>query len=128
MRRDQTILLVEDENSVLIAGRALLERLDYTVMTATNGDEALRIYQHHQNEIALVLTDVRMPEMDGHELYAALRRINPAVKALFMSAYHLEDWTTDPRMAGLKGVVQKPFGLDSLGRAVRRALDEERTV
>ena len=125
MRRDQTILLVEDENSVLIAGRVLLERLAYTVMTATNGDEALRIYQQHQNEIALVLTDVRMPEMDGHELYAALKRINPEVKALLMSAHHVEDWTTDPQMAGLKGVLQKPFGLDSLGRAVRQALEKE---
>ena len=118
-------MLVEDENSVLIAGRVLLERLAYTVMTATNGDEALRIYQQHQNEIALVLTDVRMPEMDGHELYAALRRINPEVKALLMSAHHVEDWTTDPQMAGLKGVLQKPFGLDSLGRAVRQALEKE---
>jgi len=96
VRRGQTILLVEDEYSVLIAGRALLERLDYTVMTATNGSDALGVYQCHQDEIALVLSDVRMPEMDGPELYAALRRINPAVKALLMSAHHVEDWTTDP--------------------------------
>jgi DNA-binding NtrC family response regulator len=125
MRRDQTILLVEDENPVLIAGRALLERLDYAVMTATDGSEALHIYQRHQNEIDLVLTDVRMPEMGGHELYVALKRINPAVKALLMSAHHVEDRMTDPQMAGLKGVLQKPFSLDSLGRAVRRALEEE---
>lgn len=126
MKRDQTILLVEDDGSVLVAGRALLERLDYTVMTATDGNEALQIYQRHQNEIALVLTDVRMPEMDGHELYAALKRIDPGVKALLMSAYRGEDWATDPQMAGLKGVLQKPFSLDSLGRAVRQALGEEK--
>lgn len=121
MSGTQTILLVEDDNSVLIAGRAILKRLGYIVLIATSGNEALQIYQDNQNEITLVLTDVRMPEMDGLELYKALARINPTVKVLLMSAYDFPDLLAN----GLKGFVKKPFSFDSLGQAVRQALNEQ---
>ncbi|OGG44674.1 MAG: hypothetical protein A3F84_11550 [Candidatus Handelsmanbacteria bacterium RIFCSPLOWO2_12_FULL_64_10] len=120
----ETLLLVEDEDLVLTAGREILERLGYTVLTAKDGEEALRVYRAHRGEIALVLTDMVMPKMGGQELYEALRQMDAGVKALLMSGYSLKEKVADLRAQGLKGFVQKPFGFAKLGQAVRKALDE----
>jgi CheY-like chemotaxis protein len=101
-----------------------LERGGYTVLTSTNGEEAIEVYRAHQDEIALVLTDTVMPKMGGEELYEALRQINPAVKALLMSGYSLRQDVADLRAKGLKGFVQKPLDFYKLGLAVRKVLDE----
>lgn len=121
----ETILLVEDSESMLDVGQGMLAKLGYTVLTATDGEDALRIYRAHQDEIALVLTDMIMPKMDGQELYETLAQTDPAVKVLMMSGYSLKEEVADLRAKGLKGFVQKPFDFNQLGRVVRQALDEQ---
>jgi len=120
----ETLLLVEDDAEVLATGRAMLEGLGYTVLTAANGVEAIEVYRAHRDGVAAVLTDMMMPKMGGLALYRALVEINPAVKALMMSGYSLETIADDPRARGLKGFVEKPLDTHKLGQAVRRALDE----
>lgn len=119
----ETILLVEDSAWLLTVGRKMLEELGYTVRSASNGEEALQIYRAHQDEVALVLTDLVMPKIGGQELYEMLRQINPTVRALLMSGYGLEETVADLRAKGAKGFVQKPFDLNDLSDAVRQALD-----
>ncbi len=120
----ETLLLVEDDSTVLETGRAMLESLGYTVLTATNGEEGLEVYKSHQDEVALVLTDMTMPEMSGDELYEAITtRVNPDVRVLLVSGYSARKKVSVLRDQGLKGIVQKPFDLQEIAKAVRDAID-----
>ncbi|OGG45199.1 MAG: hypothetical protein A3F84_09405 [Candidatus Handelsmanbacteria bacterium RIFCSPLOWO2_12_FULL_64_10] len=120
----ETLLLVEDDPTVLATGRAMLERLGYTVLTAADGEEALGVYRARRGEVALVLTDMVMPRMGGEELYEALVEVEPGVKVALMSGYSLKQDLSDLWAKGLKGFVQKPLDLYQLGKVVRQALDE----
>ena len=121
-KRRHQILLVEDELSVRVIARRILESAGYAVVEAANGVEALRQIEPHPDAFALVLTDLVMPEMGGRELAHRLRALRPAPRVLFMSGY-MEDATLrrGPRdRAGL--FLQKPFTTDSLTRKVSEAL------
>lgn len=118
------LLLVDDEDMVLAAGRVILEKLGYTVLTARDGDEALQVYRDRQDEIALVVTDTVMPKMGGGKLYATLAEINPSVKVLLMSGYGLKEKEADLLVSNVRGFIEKPLDFCKLGHVVRRALDE----
>jgi len=120
----ENLLFVEDEPMVLRAGRAMLESLGYTVLTAKDGEEGLKAYLAHWDEVALVLTDMVMPRMGGRELCEALTRINPEVKIVLVSGYSLNQSLDDLRASGFRGFVHKPFRVDDLARTVREVLDE----
>ena len=117
------LLFVEDEPMVLGAGRAMLESLGYTVLTAKDGEEGLKTYLAHWDEISLVLTDMVMPRMGGRDLHEALTRVNPEVKVVLVSGYSMNQSLDELMSAGFKGFVHKPFRADNLARAVREALD-----
>jgi two-component system cell cycle sensor histidine kinase/response regulator CckA len=86
----ETILLVEDEPRVRSLTRRMLECGGYTVLEAPRGVAALRIVGEHGDQLALVLTDVVMPEMDARRLLERLRIPRPALPALRMSGYSAE--------------------------------------
>lgn len=116
-----TILLVEDEPKVLEVTRDMLEALGFRVLATTSPAEALRLYETHRPEIALVLSDTVMPGMSGPELLAALRARDPDVRCVLMSGYPLGD----ARGLGARVDVpwiQKPFRRDDLAQAIRQAL------
>jgi PAS domain S-box-containing protein len=124
-RGSETLLLVEDQEAVLTVCQRMLAELGYTVLTATNGVEAFKIYAPRQDEIALVISDMVMPKMGGQELYEILAQVNPQVKMLLMSGYSgLGEQVAEWRRKGLKGFVQKPIDFKRLGQLVRQALDE----
>ena len=85
--RGETILLVEDDESILRLGRKMLESLGYKIFTAGTPGEAIELAKKHADEINLLLTDVVMPEMNGRELSEHLQTQNPGLKVLFMSGY-----------------------------------------
>ena len=119
----ETILVVEDENTVRRLALRILAGLGYQTLEARNGDEALSVYEQHQGRIDLVLTDVIMPRMGGPELVGRLRQKNPRLKILYMSGY-----TEDIRLDGLHvenaaSLILKPFTRDSLAAEIRRVLD-----
>ena len=76
------------------------------------------------SRVDLVLTDMKMPGMGGRELMRKLRILDPSLKGLVMTGYALEEDLQELREEGILDVVHKPFTVDSLGEAVRRALDE----
>jgi PAS domain S-box-containing protein len=119
----ETLLLVEDEATVRASVRRLLEWHGYHVIEAANGSEALRIYEENPEAIDLVLTDLVMPEMDGHELVQQLRLRNPALRVVFMSGYTERAVANDGSMPLRTGFVEKPFTVDTLMRRLREALD-----
>ena len=120
----ETILVVEDEPVVLELIRQMLERLNYQALRATNGKEALDIYTQHQDEIALVLTDMVMPgEMDGGLLFRTLKMYDSDIKVLIMSGYSLGQKEQELLSQGVAGWLQKPISMDELSRVIHEVLD-----
>jgi signal transduction histidine kinase len=120
----ETILLVEDEPVVLEVCQVMLEHLGYRVLTATNGQRALAVYTAHQHEIALVLMDMIMPVMGGVQLFHALRELQPAVKAVVMTGYPLEEKGRQLLAEGILAWIQKPLNPAQLAQTLRRVLQE----
>ncbi len=120
--RDQLLLLVEDNPTVLRITQSMLERLGYRVIVAANGREALALYQRQRSDIELVLTDVTMPEMGGLELCHALQAENPAVKVLAMTGYPLKVSFDTLLAQGFIGLLQKPFTINQVARNIAQAL------
>ena len=81
------VLLVDDEDSVRTLGARMLERIGFQVLVASDGQEALELYQVRQGEIVLVLLDLTMPYMDGEETFQQLRRFDPQVRVVMTSGY-----------------------------------------
>lgn len=122
--RGETILLVEDELDVLKTAQAMLQYLGYQVITAGNGREALAVYAKHRTKIALVLSDMVMPDMDGLALLNSLKAHNPAIKVVLMSGYPLDQEEARLLEQGVVDWFQKPLTLGLLARTINQALVE----
>ena len=120
----ETILLVEDNEQLREGGRDLLESSGYRVLTAANGRGALEVCRTVKG-IALVITDLVMPEMGGKQLMQELGRAIPALKVLALTGYAVEQSRDELKKAGFLDVVYKPFDVGMLAQVIRRALDEE---
>jgi two-component system cell cycle sensor histidine kinase/response regulator CckA len=120
----ETVLLVEDEESVRQLVRETLESKGYKVLEAENGEAALRIVSNYSDKIDMLITDVVMPGMSGRELSARLCASRPQTKVLYLSGYTEDaighEGVVDPHTVFL----QKPFTLQMLSRKVREVLGE----
>jgi len=119
----ETVLLVEDEQMVRHMARHILEASGYTVLEAASGREAVEICKAHKGPIALLLTDVVMPQMSGPRLSEEIVKICPSISVLYMSGYTdnaiVHQRVLDQGMSFL----QKPFTPDALALKVRECLD-----
>jgi PAS domain S-box-containing protein len=118
----ETILLVDDEEMIVDVSTKLLEKMGYAVLVAHNGSEALKVYQSRQNEIALVILDLIMPDMGGGEVYDRIRKINPHAKVLLSSGYSRDGQANEILKRGCDGFIQKPFTLKVLSEKLRELL------
>jgi DNA-binding NtrC family response regulator len=118
----ETILLVEDEDMVREPTKRILARNGYTVLSASNADEALQVAHRHTGTISLLLTDVVMPGRSGKDLAAELSRLKPGTRVLYMSGFNLEVVIHEGVASG-PNVIEKPFIAVDLLRAVRKVLD-----
>jgi two-component system cell cycle sensor histidine kinase/response regulator CckA len=125
MGRGETILVVEDDPVTRTALRDTLEMLDYRVLVATNGREAMRVFEQHAKELALVVSDLVMPEMGGKDLVRKLKQVDPHLKALAITGYVLGEDAQELREEGIPEIVRKPFKVSTLAEAIRRVLDAE---
>ena len=119
----ETILVVEDEASVLDLIRRTLALQGYKVLAAVTPHLAVRLCQQHPEPIHLLLTDVVMPEMDGHELSEHIQALRPNIRILFMSGYSSEVMEQHGHLPTDLHVLQKPFNAAALAQRVRAALD-----
>ncbi len=119
----ETVLLVDDEATVLSVGAQLLNRLGYTVITADSGKAALDVYGRRIDDIDLVILDMIMPRMGGSETFDRLKTLNPAVKVLLSSGYSVDGQATRILERGCNGFIQKPFSFTNLAAKIRAILD-----
>ncbi len=120
-----TILLAEDDASVRQMTRKVLEGHGYTVIEAVDGEDALRTFKANASRIQLLLLDVIMPKMNGHQVAEEVRRLAPAINVLFMSGY-----TSDLIQGGELAssgfhFISKPVSVTALLGAVRKALETQ---
>jgi signal transduction histidine kinase len=120
----ETILLVEDEAMVRRVTARLLRSQGYTVIEATNGEEALRVVEAHEDRIHLLLSDVIMPEMTGPALAHRLRARKPDIRVLYMSGYAENELAHEGLIDGETELIEKPFSHEDLFARVRITLDK----
>jgi len=121
----ETVLLVEDEDSVRRLARKILELNGYVVLEAARSDEAWRIYQGHQGPIHLMLTDIVMPGASGRELAQRVAEVQPEMKVIYMSGYTDDAIVKHGVLSANTPFLQKPFAPETLARKVREVLDQK---
>ncbi len=120
----ETVLIVDDEASVIVITRQTLQAFGYQVLTATDGADAVAVYAQHQREIAVVLTDMMMPVMDGPAMIHALTRMNPAVKIIAASGLSANANLVKVSGAGVKHFLTKPYTANTLLKTLNTILNE----
>jgi len=118
----ETILLVDDNSGVLATGIDVLEGLNYKVLTASDGREAMDVYTANIDRVALVLMDVVMPVMGGVEAAKHLRELNPELKVIFSTAYDQDSLRASDNLDS-EAVITKPFKIHDLSNLLKSKLD-----
>ncbi|MDZ7695681.1 MAG: ATP-binding protein [Deltaproteobacteria bacterium] len=124
--RGETILIVEDDVTVLYLTERILDHLGYAVLTSASPAEALTMAREYQGEINLLMTDVILPEMSGMDLAGEILKIRQNIKTMFMSGYTADIIARQGVLEKGMHFIQKPFTFDSLARKVREAMDSEK--
>ena len=119
----ETILLVDDEEFIRELGVDVLGRAGYTVLTASNGENALELYSQERTQIDLVILDLIMPGMGGSKCLEELLNIDPHARVLIASGYSPDGPTKGALDIGAKGFISKPYDTTQLLQLVRKILD-----
>ncbi len=117
----ETVLVVEDDDSVRECAVELLSSIGYEVLTAANAEEALAVAARHRGKIALMISDVVMPRMNGAKLAAALANLQPNMKVLFVSG-HSEALVRRKGVEVPAQFLQKPYSIGLLATKLRETL------
>jgi two-component system cell cycle sensor histidine kinase/response regulator CckA len=120
----ELIMVVDDEASVLDITRQTLRAFGYQVVTAEDGAQAVGVYAMRREEVAVVLTDMMMPVMEGSALIIALQRINPKVRIIAASGLNVNNSVARVTSAGVKDFLAKPYTADALLNMLKRVLSE----
>ncbi len=120
-----TVLLVDDEETVLEVSKGLLEAMGYQVLMAKDGKEAIEVYEKSWDDIDVVLLDMVMPNVGGGEAYDRMRQINPHVKVLLSSGFSIDGEASAILDRGCNGFIQKPFNAKELSEKIKKILEKE---
>ncbi len=123
-RGSGTILVVDDEQTVLQVARDLLVRFGFEVELAGDGQQALEVVERRGDDLRLVLLDMTMPRLDGEQTYAGIRRLSADLPVVLCSGYSEADATSRFKGKGLAGFLQKPFEISRLVTLLRDILGE----
>lgn len=122
MERNATVLVVEDDDTILRLATRVLERGGYKVLAAATGEEAMRLCLEATSRIALLLVDVALPDIRGPELGQSLREFQPSARILYMSGHSPDDLADVARLEHAH-FLPKPFDPDQLLRSVAAVLE-----
>jgi len=117
------ILVVDDEEIMRQTAKSILEECGYDVILAENGEEAVNIYKTQHQNIKAVLLDLVMPKMSGKQAFIELIKINKNVKTLLASGFKKDSRVESILELGVKGFIQKPYGLVKLANSMNDAIN-----
>jgi len=120
----ETVLVIEDERDARMILVQSLEAKGYRVLNAGDGESALAIYRERSADIALVLSDLGLPKMDGFQCFEGMRAINPGVRMILASGFFDPRERKKMELSGVRLFVQKPYSVDSLLFQIREILDD----
>jgi PAS domain S-box-containing protein len=119
----ETILIAEDEKLIRDLAIKVLEGTGYKVYSASDGEEAIKVFERNANKIDLALLDIVMPKMSGLEAHKQMMSIKPNLKILFSSGYSARNFNSDSVLKEGVNLIQKPFDMDTLLEKIRTVLD-----
>lgn len=118
----ETILVVEDEKSLLDLSYIMFQSKGYTVITAEDGIQAVELYKQHRKKISLVFTDIGLPGLNGKEVFTQIKKIDPDIKVIFTSGIFVD--IKDALIKdGAKDFIPKPYKYEDVLRKIRIVLD-----
>lgn len=120
--KGETVLVVDDEASIRFITKKTLEAFGYRVLLASDGSEAISVFVSHQDEIAVVLTDMMMPIMDGPATIKVLRRLRPSLPIIGASGITANGKVAKARDAGMNDFLPKPYTAESLLKVIHKVL------
>ena len=120
---DYTILLIEDEARLRDVIRALLEKMGYSVLVASNGKESVEIAENYQGDIHLALLDINMPVMSGDRAFPLLKKARPHMKIVICTGNGYNGVCRNLLEAGAFSLLHKPVGVLELSREIQSALE-----
>ena len=120
---NETILLVDDEDSIRDFLAEILSEQGYKVIEASNGEEGLQVFKEYNEKVHLLISDITMPKMSGPELANEIRKLKPDIKALFISGNVENEYINEQTADSSTSFLQKPFTYDSIISKVREILD-----
>jgi CheY-like chemotaxis protein len=122
---NETILLIEDDESILDALKRMLQNFGYTVISASNGEKAIEIYLAEQESIDLVILALNMPGMGGRKCLERILKIKPELKTIVTSGYTSTANFETVYNGGNAVYVEKPYHIKDLLRKIRKVLDSQ---
>jgi PAS domain S-box-containing protein len=126
--RGEGVLIVEDEKNLLALVETVLKRNGYETFTAVHGEQAVDVYRRNKQEIDLVLLDLGLPVMDGHQVYEELKREDPHVTVVISTGYVDPEVRIDLVKHGVNGFIQKPLTPQAVLQKIRSVLDRRKII
>ena len=120
---DETILIVEDEDRLRKLLALILEDSGYTVLNASNGNDAITLFKRRQKEISMIITDLDMPKVNGIDVARSIREADSSVKIMIASGFIEPAVRELAKRYDVEAVLQKPYNADQITRTVRQILD-----
>ena len=118
-----TILMIEDEDVVIEVTQAMLEMLGYRVMVAKTGKDAIHIAETFDGQIDLALLDIKLPDIDGRNLYPLIMKARSDLKVVVFSGYSIDGPAREILDAGAQDFIQKPFSIATLSEKLKEVLE-----
>jgi PAS domain S-box-containing protein len=119
----ETIMIVDDEETIRMLVKDILQDKGYQVMCAEDGMKAVSMYRENRHRIDLVILDMSMPGLTGKETFEKLKELNPDVKAILSTGYSRDERAREMLALGVRGFVQKPYRISHFAATVRKVLD-----
>jgi PAS domain S-box-containing protein len=121
-RGSGTVLLVDDEETIRDVGKDILQAIGFSVLTASDGQDALEVFARNKDDITCVLLDLTMPRLDGEQTFRELHRLCPELRVIISSGYNEQEITQKFVGKGLAGFIQKPYRVAEVARKLREVL------
>lgn len=125
MSRQDTVLVVEDEDTLRILLQTVLEDAGIKVLTARDGMDAVEVFNTHKDEIGILLSDMGLPHLGGWDAFLIMKKVSPRLKGILASGYLNQNLRKELIKAGARDFIQKPYNSREIVEMIRGILQEE---